>query len=207
MSSIRFIYFDLGNVLLNFDHGIACARIAAGGSRSEQEVDQLIFGSGLQNRFESGEIAGDRFAQQVAVDTGWQAEPSELLEICSDIFDLNAAIVPVVAHLKAAQHRLGILSNTCSAHWDWVYGGRYSILRGTFEQLVLSYEVGAMKPARSIYDAAIAAAGVPAEAIFFTDDREENVAGALAAGIDATLFRGTQALIDDLRARGIRCNI
>lgn len=32
-----------------------------------------------------------------------------------------------------------------------------------------------MKPQRAIYDAAILSAGEAAEAIFFTDDREENV--------------------------------
>jgi FMN phosphatase YigB (HAD superfamily) len=45
----------------------------------------------------------------------------------------------------------------------------------------------------------------PAE-IFFTDDRAENVAGALAAGWQAVQFQSVQALSEDLRSRGVQFN-
>jgi HAD superfamily hydrolase (TIGR01509 family) len=69
---------------------------------------------------------------------------------------------------------------------------------------VLSFEAEAMKPDRRIYDAAIQRAGVPADRIFFVDDREENVAGARAAGIDAVQFVDCDTLIADLRKRNIQ---
>ena len=44
-----------------------------------------------------------------------------------------------------------------------------------FDHLILSYEVGCMKPDARFYQAAVAAAGVPAESCVFIDDLPENV--------------------------------
>jgi HAD superfamily hydrolase (TIGR01509 family) len=60
-----------------------------------------------------------------------------------------------------------------------------------------------MKPDRGIYDTAIERAGVAAHEVFFTDDRPENIAGALAAGIDAVAFTSCDKLIAELRKRGV----
>jgi FMN phosphatase YigB (HAD superfamily) len=105
--------------------------------------------------------------------------------------------------------RLAILSNCNHLHWRFVTDGRYSLLRdigasgSPFSWAVISFEVGSMKPDRRIYDAAIERAGLPPEAIFFVDDRPENVAAARAAGIDAEQFVTAARLRDDLQHRGI----
>jgi FMN phosphatase YigB (HAD superfamily) len=101
------------------------------------------------------------------------------------------------------------MSNINPLHWQFVTDGRFNVLSAIgrpgspFGWAVVSYEAGSMKPDRGIYRVAVERAGVPTEQVFFVDDREENVAGALAAGIDAVLYEGTQKLADDLRDRGI----
>lgn len=64
-----------------------------------------------------------------------------------------------------------------------------------FATLVLSFECGLCKPDAAIFELAVAHAGVPAEACFFTDDRQKFVDPAVALGIDGHLFQG----VDDLR--------
>jgi FMN phosphatase YigB (HAD superfamily) len=203
----RFFYFDLGNVLLTFDHSIACRRIAALTGLSEPFVQATIFDSGLQLRYEAGEISSDEFVESFMVATGRRVEPRRFLVDCSDVFELNAPIVPVVAHLKLAGYRLGVLSNTCPAHWEFVSQGRYQVLQDLFEIVILSYERRAMKPMPLIYEEAVSASGVDPAEIFFTDDRFENVEGARQVGLDATLFRGVQSLMKDLRQREIMTNL
>jgi putative hydrolase of the HAD superfamily len=57
-----------------------------------------------------------------------------------------------------------------------------------FDHVTFSYELGVAKPQREIYDHAIHGLGIaPAEALFL-DDREENVEGARAAGLEAELY-------------------
>ena len=60
-----------------------------------------------------------------------------------------------------------------------------------------------MKPQEKIYKAAIEAAGVSAENIFYTDDLEPNIDGAKRCGMDAAIYTDTPTLAESLRRRGI----
>ena len=204
--AIRFIYFDLGNVLLNFDHRRAASQMAAVAGLPVEQVWNLIFESDLLLRVESGQITDQQFYEIFCEETQTRADFAKLQQAGSDIFGLNREMVPLLQHLHSAGHPSGILSNTSKSHWDFVCQGQYAILPGTFRHAVLSFEVGAAKPDQKIYEIAIERAGVAAEEIFFTDDREENVAGARAAGIDAVQFHSAAQLVLELRARGVRCN-
>jgi putative hydrolase of the HAD superfamily len=203
---MRFFYFDLGNVLLTFDHGIACRKLAALANTTPALVRMIVFDTDLQWRYERGEITTHEFAEHFCRETGTRADIDQLERACAEIFELHVPIVPLVAQLKAAGHRLGILSNTCAAHWQYVFDGRYRILRELFEVYALSYELKSMKPEPQIYQAAAAMAGVAPQDIFFTDDRLDNVQGALAAGYDAVPFVSAQQLQRDLHRRGVRLN-
>lgn len=202
-----FFYFDMGNVLLNFSHERGARQMAELAGISPEAVWNLVFaGDDLEDRCERGDLDArglyDIFCQQ----TKTQADFDLLERAGCDIFELNRQIIPVVAHLAAAGHRLGILSNTSASHWNFVTDGRYGLLPGPFEQFVLSFEVRSMKPERKIYDIAIEKAGVPASEIFFCDDRPDNVAGALAAGLDAVQFHTARQLAEELHQRGVRTN-
>ena len=207
MPQPRFFYFDLGNVLLNFDHRLAVRRLAQLTDLAETVVHDTIFTSGWQESYERGDVTSDEFADYFRAQNQISLPTGELLAACSEIFELNVAVIPIVAHLRAAGHRLGVLSNTCAAHWQYVATGRYTILNTSFERYILSYEIGSMKPTATIYERAIAAAGVSPAEIFFTDDRPENVDGARQAGIDACLFQGPRQLMHELRERGVRLNL
>ena len=47
---------------------------------------------------------------------------------------------------------------------------------------------------------------VPANQVFFTDDRPENIAAAIAAGWDAVLYESVSQLNEALRTRGVLIN-
>jgi FMN phosphatase YigB (HAD superfamily) len=68
---------------------------------------------------------------------------------------------------------------------------------------VLSYQVGSLKPAAEIFERAIALSGHHAEALFFTDDRAENIVAAKALGMRAHQFQTESRLIEALQAEGI----
>ena len=205
MSSIEFIYFDLGNVILNFDHSIAFRNAAIVAGVTPEKIDQVLFDQGLQERYETGLVDCTQFHQEFCSLTESQCSQEALLTVISDIFEVNRSVIPVLTQLKARGFPLGILSNTCDAHWQFV-SKRHAVLRQFFDPVVLSYEERSMKPDGKIYEMAIQKSGVKPSQIFFTDDRPENVAGAVAAGIDAELFTSVPALASQLRSRGIVFN-
>jgi HAD superfamily hydrolase (TIGR01509 family) len=94
-----------------------------------------------------------------------------------------------------------LLSNTNAVHFDWIREN-YPILRH-FDGLVLSYEVGHMKPAPEIYREAVRLAGCRREQCYFTDDTAANVEGAIREGLDAVQFVSSDQLRSDLAARGV----
>ncbi|EAQ80283.1 HAD family hydrolase [Blastopirellula marina] len=201
---IEFFYFDLGNVLLYFDHDRACRQMAQVADAPVEQVRDVVFFSGMQVRYETGEINTAEFHAYFCQQTGRSPSEDKLAWAASDIFELNHPVIEIAQSLHGQGRRLGILSNTCACHWDFCSAGRYAFLHECFQHYVLSYEAKSMKPDPGIYRAAIDQAGVASESIFFVDDRPENVAGALECGLDAVLFIGADRLREDLAARGIQ---
>ena len=146
MHTPRFLYFDLGNVLLHFDHRLACRQMGEVAGVPADRVWDMVFASGLELRYESGEIDDRQFYETFCSQTGTRPDYDALLMAGSCIFTPNWSIFPVVGALAAAGYRLGILSNTCPGHWSYCSSGRYGLLNKGFEVYALSYELKACKP-------------------------------------------------------------
>ncbi len=202
----KVLFFDLGNVLLFFDHDLACRQMAEVAGIEASVVRRAVFESGLQHAYECGRISTREFCDQFCRATGTEPDYASLCHAAAAIFELNVGIKPLLAQLAAAGYRLALLSNTCEVHWEYVSSGRYGSLLDVFSPRVLSYHLGLVKPQPEIYMAALDLAGVAPTEAFFTDDRPENVAAACAVGIDAVQFTGTAALHRELLARGVECN-
>ena len=202
--SISFLYFDLGNVLCTFCHDRMCWQIANVAGVPVEQVMEVLFDGDSQLQFEAGQLDADAYYEHVCRQFGKRPDRKQLELAANDIFSVNTPILPLIERLATAGNRLGILSNTNVSHWQFVNDGRFApLLPGPFEQFVLSYEERLMKPDTAIYQAAIARAGVPPPEVFFTDDRDENVAGARQAGIDAVVFDNVEQLSGELQKRGV----
>ena len=201
-----FLYFDLGNVLLHFDHRIACRQMAEVAGVTADQVRRFLFDGNRLTQYEDGTLSREAFYQAFCRETGTCADLELLETAASNIFTLNASILPVVAKLKDAGYRIGILSNTCESHWNYITSRFKALFPQAFDVLAFSYEIGASKPDERIYVRAAELAGVPAQEIFYCDDLPANVEAARQAGFDAVLYTDTPALVSDLRRRGVRFN-
>ena len=204
---VSFLYFDLGNVLLAFCHDRMCRQMAQVAGVEESVIKWALFEGpesvAKQLRFERGDLTAGDYYNFFCSQTGTRPNRGPLEYASSNIFEVLEPSFRLVKSLAAAGNRLGILSNIGPLHWQFVSDGRFPLLPSAFECAVLSFEARSIKPEPSIYRQAIARAGVPAEEIFFVDDRRENVVGAREAGIDAVLFTGAEQLAADLSARGV----
>lgn len=208
MTAIEFVFFDLGNVLVHFDPHRGCRNVSRWAGVTPQDVYAAVWESGLEERFEHGAVSPCEFAAAVAAHLQIPLDQIDethqpLLDHLSDMFTPDPEILPVIEALRTLPLRLGILSNTCFAHWDFIQRQRWPVTVEWSELDVLSYEVGVMKPAPSIYLHAAEQAGVDPAAIFFTDDREENVEAARRAGWRAFPYKNPRKLRNDLRRCGV----
>lgn len=203
MTTPQFIYFDLGNVVLHFSRSRQYRQMAEILGISAAEVGQIAEQHNLMLGCETGQLSPQEAYQTLCKAAGKDCAFAVLNHAYCDIFELNISIMPLIVDLARCGYRLGILSNTSESHWTFCRA-RFALLETCFEQFVLSYEVGAMKPAPEIYTAAIESTGLPAKKIFYTDDLEANVQGATGTGIDAVLYTDTATLSDALRERGLK---
>ncbi|MEX2174826.1 MAG: HAD family phosphatase [Pirellulaceae bacterium] len=215
MSKRPFLYFDMGNVLLFFSHERMAAQMAAVAGIAPQQAWKILFDGDLGIRHERGQLSTAAFYDEFCRAAGARADRqaldlaaldrTALDNAANDIFWLHAPMVGLIGRLNAAGYRLGVLSNTNEAHWQYATG-RFAYLTTMFHVHAMSFRIRAMKPDPRIYQAAAELAGVQPRDILFTDDRAENVAGAIAAGWDAVLFTTPAALSAELFSRGIVAN-
>lgn len=90
------------------------------------------------------------------------------------------------------KYLLGALNN--EARETNEYRFEHFGLRELFQVALSSCYLGLRKPEPAIYRRALDILGRPVERVLFIDDRPENVAGAVAAGMKAIRFEGAEAL-------------
>lgn len=202
MTSPQFIYFDLGNVLLYFDHMRGARQMAEVAGIAPQLAYEVVFQNDLEYRYERGDIDCHGFREEFCRRTNTSPDFQQLKYAAAAIFEPNEAVQELARRLHRGGHRLGVLSNTCAAHWEYCIDGRYPLLNQCFEKYALSYELKSMKPDAAIYARSAQLAGVKPEQILFIDDRPENVQGAQAQGWDAVLYESASGLEQALVERG-----
>jgi HAD superfamily hydrolase (TIGR01509 family) len=188
---IEFVYFDLGNILWSFDEDRACSNAAELLGVAPESVRAAVYGSGLQTRFEHGQITPQDFVDELLAsllaitkkDQTHELPFPLVLDALSDMFTPIESMVDIIASVQASGKRIGVLSNTCHAHWDWIDRRQHALMVGPkWDAVVLSFQVNSMKPDDQIYRAAELVASVPADRISFLDDKAENVRAAKLRG-------------------------
>ncbi len=96
---------------------------------------------------------------------------------------------------------LGVLNNEARATNEYRF--KTFGIRQHVKVAFSSCYLGLRKPGQAIYNRALDILGTPAERVLFIDDRAENVASAEAAGMEAILFTGANALRSELANLGV----
>lgn len=190
------LLLDLGKVLVGFDHMDTCRALAPETGLEPAEVYRRLFASGVEARFDRGELGEDEFGSLACERLGLPgARAPRVLAAWADIFHRDEANLALLEPL-AARYRLVLVSNTNRTHMRRVEELAPELRH--FHARALSFELGVAKPDPGHYLAAVAAAGVPAAACLFVDDRAENVEAAAALGIPAHAHEPGAALAHTL---------
>ena len=199
--TVEALLFDLGKVLVDFDFELGLQHFVARSALSRHEFERVILDREWIQRYETGAITSADCHRYLREHGRLEMSIDEFHHAWSAVF-LPELLVPetLLAKLKT-RYPLILVSNTNESHATYI-ARTYNVF-DYFDRKIFSHEVGAMKPDRKIYDVAIAAAGKPAEALFFTDDRAENIESALNLGIQAHHFRSVDELLVALKECGV----
>ena len=192
MSQPSVVVFDLGKVLVDFDYGIAIRRFA---ERSEAGMEQIkrLVDSPIQVEFESGKITTNEFFAALRDGAGFRGDRAEFVCIFADIFWPMETMIAFFERLKLLGIPTCVFSNTNEIAIRHIRE-RFPFY-SRFDQYILSFEVGAMKPDEPIYDVVEQRTGESGAGILYIDDRPEN--------IETGRGRGWQTILQDGEAAAV----
>ena len=197
---MRHVVFDIGQVLVRWDPALAF--LPDLGTRAAAEAFLVRTGfADLNLRADGGETFA-ALAAEVA-DAGDRA-------IFLRYVDRYALTVPepiegtwaLMERLRAKGHAIHAITNWSAETWP-VGVAAHPRLATAFGVTVVSGRERLLKPDPRIFALLCARAGCAPGDCLFIDDSPKNVAGAMAAGMDAVLFTGPAALDAALSERGL----
>ena len=192
MSRPSVVVFDLGKVLVDFDYGIAIRRFAERSEAGMEQIQRLV-DSPIQVEFESGKITTNEFFAAVRDGAGFRGDRAEFVSIFADIFWPMETMIAFFERLKSLGIPTCVFSNT-----NEIANGHIRerfLFYSRFDQYVLSFEEGAMKPDEPIYDVVEQRTGESGAGILYIDDRPEN--------IETGRGRGWQTILQDGEAASV----
>lgn len=198
IDSFDTIIFDLGNVLIDFNHRIAVERISKFTTKTPEEIYQLFFDSELTGIFEEGKITGQDFFARVKEMLKFNLAYEEFLPIWNEIFFItphNLAVQRLIKDLKN-NYKIVLISNINELHFTYLKN-KFDIFSG-FNKIILSFEVGVRKPDPKIYLRALELVMTTPQKVVYTDDRLDLVEAAAKLGITSIHFKGMDFLKENL---------
>ncbi len=203
-STIKALLFDLGDVIIGLDFDRAYRAAAELSPYAADEIPDLIRQAGLANPYERGEMSSEDFHRRFCNALGMDVPFGRFRQLWGDMFESEPLLDDAFLGGLAANYRLVLLSNTNELHFEFIRD-HYTVLRH-FDELVLSYQVGVMKPGQEIYAEAVRRGGCRTHECFFTDDKLVNVEAGARLGLEAVVFENPEQLRRTLAERGVLWN-
>ena len=183
---IKAIIFDIGGVLVCTEDPAPRQRLAVDLGLSLEALYDIVFDSDTWNLAQTGRIANDDHWQAVGHGLGL-AWPDEVIAFRTAFFAgdrLDREMLTLIQRLRG-RCKTALLSNAPANLRRWIAEAWDIPPDDTFDEIVVSAEVGVMKPDPEIYRIALARLDVAPQEAIFVDDQARNVTSAARLGIHA----------------------
>ena len=197
----RAAIFDLGGVACRFLPDRRLSALARASGLSADEVRRRLFATGFDQDCDRGRYTLDEQCAEICARLGVGWDTPRLAELWANAFDPDATVLAVVDRLRRASTTALLTNNGPLV--ELVVRERWPEVAARFDHLCFSYQVGALKPDPSVFQATRDRLGLRPEQCVFVDDTQAHVDGARAVGLDALLFVSADALASWLQARGL----
>lgn len=132
-----------------------------------------------------GAISMDEMFEQTAARYGLDKE--KMIEEWTSYEYVLTDTIQVIKRLREQGHCIALLSNAAVSYVDYLFD-KYD-LRKYFDRIFVSANYGCAKPDREYYKLCVDSFDEQFEAIYFTDDRSENLVDLQEFGITPILFK------------------
>ena len=196
------VVFDLGGVLIDWDPRHLYRKLFAG----DDEAMEHFLATVCTHEWHRHHDAGRSFAEGARLLKAAHPDQAELIDAFGARADEMIAgpipgAVEILEELHDRGRRLYALSNWPAESFP-LARRRFAFL-DRFDGILVSGEVGVIKPDPRIFQTLVERFGLAAAEAIFIDDVEANVAAARRLGFHGVRFTGAEALRAELAALGL----
>jgi glucose-1-phosphatase len=204
---IKLFVFDLGNVILPFEHKQIAVKLHETSRIQDRFTPDDLFkflfdrDRGLVNSYEEGLVSSVDFFAKLREKYKLELEFQDFQDIWNIIFEENAEVNDIIIYLKNKGFPIFLLSNTNELHFSYIME-RYPIVH-SLDEWILSYEVGAKKPKQKIYDTIFERTDAARGEVLYIDDVAEYVEAAKTYGLQGLVFKNAKDIWELLKKNSI----
>ena len=186
--NIQAVLFDLGGVILRTEYQAPREHLAERLTMTYEDLDKIVFASETSRLASVGKLSTkDHWA---AIMKRLGLPQSEAEQVYSEFFAgdvLDHELLDFIRSLRP-QRKTALISNGWPDLRDYISRSGFV---DAFDTLIVSAEVGLMKPDPRIYDLALSRLEAQAPQSALVDDTPVNVEAANALGMHGILFEST----------------
>lgn len=183
MKKIKFIYFDIGGVLIHWRGIFGPLSKATGKTVSEAERIYMQYDSVACRGVITAEEMGKKLEKDFKVRNGQTIDVKQLaIDNFKPLKETHGFITTLMK-----QYHVGLLTNVYHGVYDLVLKHGF-VPDLPYRAVIQSCHLGIIKPEKKIYHHAQELAGVPHENILFIDDYEVNIKSAGELGWQTVHF-------------------
>ncbi len=193
------VLFDLGGVVCRFDPQPRLDTIADECGLSAGEVHERVWGAELSREFDAGHYTTAEWFDLITELLRWRADFVHFRDVMLSALTPDNEMLALVDEVRP-HARTAMLTDSAPLLLE-AMPRRFPQLVERFDPMLFSCELGALKPSREAFDAAIERLGEPAERVLFIDDTQANVKAARALGMRAHRFTSVEGARAELARR------
>jgi epoxide hydrolase-like predicted phosphatase len=190
--SIKAVFFDLGGVLVRTEFQAPRQLLADRLGMEYDDLNKIVFDSDSGLKASIGEISSEDHWNSVI--KRLKRPASELAAIRAEFFAgdiVDRTLVDYIRSLRG-KYKTGLISNAWGDLRDFVVREKFD---DAFDKMIISAEVGAMKPEPKIFQIALEQFGVSPNEAVFIDDFLMNIEGCEKVGMKGIHFRDPESAL------------
>jgi len=193
--AIRAVFFDFGGVIMRTEFQSPRQKLAERFNMDYDEIDRAVFGSDSARRASVGEITEE--AHWAAILKRFKQPASEMQVFRSQFFGGDVIDRKLVEYIRSlhGEFHTGLISNAWSGLREFITREK---LVDLFDTVIISAEIGVVKPSAKIYEVALEQAKVSAGEAVFVDDVQVNIEACEKVGMKGILFNDFEKFLSRL---------
>ncbi len=194
--TVKNVFIDFGGVIVRTEDKTPRTRAAERIGLTYRDLEKIIFESETSQRASAGEIPEEAHWQAVA--EALRLPRIEADKVTAEFFAGDRADQTLLNYLRGLrpEHKVCLISNAWSGLRAFIARNKFD---DVFDHMVISAEIGVMKPDPRIYRLALEELAASPEESVFIDDVLANVEAARLVGMAGIHFTQPEKALEELK--------